>query len=476
MSNPIKILHLTTHLSGGVGAVLLSTLKYYENNAHYEHEIITLEPLLVSEKEYFDGYLKCVTHAADVDIINKMINTADIVQVEWWTHPLIYEYLIKLDFGKSRVIVCSHISGLHCPNVITSNLVKFSDIFIATTKASKNLDLFKNSGLLDKLNFINHPINFNRFKHINCENNGNKSTNETFNIGYVGTLNYSKLHKQFLSLTSQISNTNMKFIVCGEDVDNKLFLESKQYDNVNFEFRGFVDDLSTVFEGLDVFGYPLNDKHFGTGEQIIKEAMYAGLPVVCFDNPCERELIIDGSTGILVKSEQEYVEAIKKLYRSKDMRIKIGENARKHIISTLKPSMVYGKLNLIYEDIFKQKKTIKTFAFEKVEFNKDLNVDLGAKLFIEALGNQKNEFYESYIPKSNSQLSSDVRISKCEHELRVQNKGSIIQFLRYFPNDRYLNYWTALIYSNEKKYLLADKHFKLSGLSAKRINEIKKYI
>ena len=204
--------------------------------------------------------------------------------------------------------------------------------------------------------------------------------------------------------------------------------------------------------------------------------MYAGLPVVCFDNPCERELIIDGSTGILVKSEQEYVEAIKKLYRSKDMRIKIGENARKHIISTLKPSMVYGKLNLIYEDIFKQKKTIKTFAFEKVEFNKDLNVDLGAKLFIEALGNQKNEFYESYIPKSNSQLSSDVRISKCEHELRVQNKGSIIQFLRYFPNDRYLNYWTALIYSNEKKYLLADKHFKLSGLSAKRINEIKKYI
>ena len=46
----IKVLHITPHISGGVGSVLLSILKFYNKNQYFEHEIIAFEKLLDSEK------------------------------------------------------------------------------------------------------------------------------------------------------------------------------------------------------------------------------------------------------------------------------------------------------------------------------------------------------------------------------------------------------------------------------------------
>ena len=470
----IKVLHITPHISGGVGSVLLSILKFYNKNQYFEHEIIAFEKLLDSEKKFFKGFLKKITRTQNYQTILKKIKDSDIVQIEWWSHPLIYYFLITFPFPKCRLIICSHIAGFYRPNLITKNIVKFSDIFLATSKATSELSIFNNkrsNALNKKLKFIDYPINLERFDKLK------KKKHNTFNIGYIGTLDYSKLYRNFLLISSKINIPKVKFIICGNDLGNNIYKESLLFKKTKFEFKGFVNNLNKVFEELDLFGYPLNPKHFGTGEQILKESMFAALPIVAFDNPCERNIIKNGVTGILVKKENQYIQAIEALYKDKKKRIKLGRNAKNYIIKNLSPNKNFNNLNLIYKDLLKKQKKSKSFNFSNIKFNNNIKKDIGVKIFIESLGHKSDEFYNSYTSNNNQVINkANLKISKCEKELRVKNKGSIFQYLRYFSNDRYLNFWAGIIKQQEGKYKNANKYFKLSKFNKARIDFIIKKI
>jgi glycosyltransferase involved in cell wall biosynthesis len=91
---------------------------------------------------------------------------------------------------------------------------------------------------------------------------------------------------------------------------------------------GYQPDIQPIYETLDIFAYPLNTKHFGSGEQTVIEAMYAGIPVVAFSNPTEKEIIDSNETGILVKNEEEYIKAIEYLYNNPEERVRMGRNVK----------------------------------------------------------------------------------------------------------------------------------------------------
>jgi len=460
-----KILHITPHISGGVGSVLLSTLKFYKKNKFFNHEIIAFEKLLDSEKVFFKGYLKKILRTQNYEIIKKKICASDIVQIEWWSHPLIYEFLINFNFPKCRIIICSHIAGFFRPNLVTLNIVKFSDIFLATSKATKKLPIFsKRYDFKKKLRFINFPINFERFKNIK------KSNHKTFNVGYVGTLDYSKLHKNFLLMSSKIRIPKIKFVICGKDLDNRVYKESLKYKNTNFDFRGFTNNLSNIFSQLDIFGYPLNPKHFGTGEQVLKEAMFAKLPIVVFNNPCERNIIINNRNGVIVKTEKEYISTIEKLYQNNKKKSKLGFNANQTIIREFNARKCFDSLDRTYNAILNIKKHEKNFIFSNKKFNINIKENIGAKIFIESLDNKSSEFVTSYSVSNKKLLKkADIRISKCENEMKVKNKGSLFQYLRYFPKDDFLNYWAGIVKLKEGNLKEAKKLFKFSKISKKRL-------
>jgi glycosyltransferase involved in cell wall biosynthesis len=442
-----RILHITTHLGGGVGAVLLETLKSHQNDSEWQHEIIVFEELSDSEKKHFKGFHKHILRTRDHEIIQKKISQSDIIQIEWWNHPLIYLFLLKFPFPKCRISVCSHISGFHRPQIITKNVVNFSDIFLATTKATLEIDLLqesKNIGLKNKIEVINYPMNFQKFKIFQ------KKDSSTFNIGYVGTLDYSKLHRNFLSIASKINIPNSKFILCGEDIDDKIYQESLGFSKARFVFNGLVENIVPIYEQLDVLGYPLNPNHYGTGEQVIREAMFLELPIVAFNNPCERSIIKNGFNGLLVRTEKEYVKAIESLYNNKRLGITLGKNARHSVLTQLNPDRVFNELGEKYSRLLAKNKSKKNFLFSILEFNKSDDIDLGAILFIESLGHEKSIFLESFVPQSEaSKKTADIEISNCEIGLRSKNKGGLFQYLRYFPDDKNLNYWADLINQKE---------------------------
>ena len=462
------VLHIVHHFNGGLGRVLLSTLKFSRNtSASFAHEIIVTDEkhLTPTSLEMFCEYSECLHIGKSDAFIKEKIDKADIVQIEWGNHPLIYKFLYNFPLPPSRIVLCCHVNGLSRPSIVTENLVEFSDIFLCATKATRKHPLFqseKNVRYQEKLRYITYPVDFERFGTIQPK------AHDSFNVGYVGTLDYSKLHRNFLSMSAAANIPKIKFIICGDNSGpkGKVELEAQAYPVGKFQFMGFTENIKSILEVLDVFGYPLNTKHFGSGEQAITEAMYAGLPVIAFSNPSEQEIISHNETGILVDNEQSYTEAIKTLYSNPSERARIGMNARKHVMKHFEPSRCFQKLESIYKEVMSLDKKLRTFK-KLVGSSNDSKDDLGARLFIESLGDKGLEFFESY--KSGGEGSNgntNKIIQKAEIGMKVVTKGSLFQYLYFFPDDAYLNFWAGLI-SQVDKNVLKEQHVSIPKTTTK---------
>jgi len=469
-----KVLHVTPHMSGGLGRVMLSTLKHSKTAASLaHHEIAVTDTLLPESAEFFSGFRDCIEDDVDLESLFQKIEQADIVQFEWWNHPLINKMLFLADLPPCRLILSSHVSGFARPQIINKNVAEFSDIFLATTKATRNHPAFQSESTRDKLAYITYPVDLDRFDNISFK------AHNSFNVGYAGTIDYSKLHRSFLKMSSEVKIDEIQFIVCGLDENQAIEKESQQYRLGIFDFQGFQANIQSVFEQLDVFAYPLNDTHFGSGEQVIIEAMYVGLPVVAFANHAEKEIIRHNETGILVNSEQEYVEAIEFLYNNPSERQRIGQNARQDIIARLNPEACFKSLDETYRQLMTSPKTSHKLKplFSDIEFASDDDECLGAKLFLESLGIENNQFSDSFLNRTASnQRELDDAVAQVEETLKVKAKGSMYQYLYFFKDDPYLNFWAGLLKKKDGDISAAIQYFKKASSCAASIPGIDHYL
>lgn len=236
-------------MSGGLTRVLLSTMKHAKKySPEIAHEIVTFQDIDLETQSLFSQFKNQLFIKKSDEFIAAKIEHADVLQIEWWNHPLIYNFLHSSKLPAARVLICSHVSGLFRPQIITQNVVQFADVFLAVTWATENHNLFKNSSestLTNKIKFIRFPIDIDRFE-------VHKSENNRFNIGYTGTVNYSKLHRDFLRMCSKARIDNARFIVCGHDENNSIEREAQLYDPNIFEFVGQVKDVSPILAKLDI--------------------------------------------------------------------------------------------------------------------------------------------------------------------------------------------------------------------------------
>jgi hypothetical protein len=252
-------------------------------------------------------------------------------------------------------------------------------------------------------------------------------------------------------MSDAIKIPKINFLICG-DGDDKIEIEkeSKKYSNNKFKFLGLVNDVKKILEVTDVFGYPLNKNHYGTGELVILEAMYSKIPVVTFSNYSEKVIIQNKKNGLLVKSINAYTEAIENLYYDKEKRKKIGLNGHKHIIENYSQSDCFNSLEKNYKKLMLKNKKLRIFKTKTLKNRKTY----GSELFIESLGNKANEFLKS-LKNNGKSINTKVNniIKNSEVELKSKNKGSLFQYLYYFPKDPYLNFWAGLISLADKNVL-----------------------
>lgn len=349
-----KILHIIHSLTlGGAARALIATAKYSSLLDDFYHSVISLLPAQPDAVELTKEAKLRVISAPHRNTILSEIKNTDIVHVNFWNNPEIYE-LLRSDLPEMRLLIWFHIAGDKPPQVLTTNLIDFADFALACSPYTYQNPAIQNLPAemrLEKTGMVYGAADFARLSNISLK------THETFNVGYIGSVDFSKMHRNYVSMSASINLPNVKFIVCGGGIQHFLLQEAAQLGAAGrFDFRGYVTDIRSVIEVLDVYGYPLCEDTYAAAELNLQEAMFAGVPPVVFPYGGIKHLVVNDYTGLIVNTELEYRQAIEYLYHNPEERMRLGQNAKEYAKQIFGAENAAKKLNPIYQHMMRQPK------------------------------------------------------------------------------------------------------------------------
>jgi glycosyltransferase involved in cell wall biosynthesis len=404
----LNIFHITPHLGGGVGQVLLN---YVISDSTNRHLIASLDYANEKAIKYSsdNNFILFQNAFKNIPCLLQKLNRADIIVVHFWNHPLLYDFIINHVLAPARIIFWSHIAGFAPPYIFTKKMLKYPDKFIFSTPLSyntENVSALKNTcnfGVVLSTSGIDLVQDVVPVKHSG------------FNVGYIGTVDYAKMHPDYIAVHKRINIEGINFIIVGGDNDKEI---AKNADK-RFHFIGRVDNIRPYLSQMDVFGYLLNKNHYGTGEQVLQEAMGAGIVPVVLNNATERFLVKHGEVGLVAKDVNEYIEYIELLYNDINFRCVLANNAKEYASKMFSLDRLIVDWNRIYDEVM---------SLPKKEHQYGYPYHLTAyELFLESIGEYKNLFVnqeELYIKKMLKQI-----------QWQSNTKGTPKQYYSFFKND-----------------------------------------
>lgn len=431
----IKILHITPHMGGGVGNVISRLATVFDKRM--SHEIILLErPIkynFLDKLKESEVRVLCDPNKKEID---ESIKRSDIVIVHWWHHPKTSKFLFELPQVPTRLIIWTHISNLTVPALDPKILLESTRVLF-TTEASYDAEVFKditNNVLKEKTGIVYGCGGFDDFPKI--EHNKHPG----FNVGYLGLIDFSKMHPEFIEFCNEIKIPEAKFILAGDAPARELLdnqVKEKKIKN-QFIYTGYVEDTKSILSRFDVFGYPLMSSHTCTTENVILEAMAAEIPPVLLKQLTEKYIVQDGKTGFLVSSKEEYGRVMRYLYNNVSVRKEIGKNAREYVLNKYTSPKL---LDSLYENC----DLVMELPKKIINFNKYLG-QTPAEWFMSCLGKDKNIFKTSFDLGIRNQTEEVThKFSKTSYLLRQPNKSSAFHYRREFPEDLMIDYWSRVM-------------------------------
>ena len=440
MNNKISVLHITPHLGGGIGRVLLGYLAKVKDDDRFVHQ--------VSCFDYANDNAVAVAAEIGVTLTDKMhmhrqlllsmIGEADIVLLHWINHPLIYDFIVREQLPPCRLVIWSHISGFYPPYVFTEKILRYPDLFVFTSPISFDTRDIQSApdDIRAKLRVVWSTGGVGHVRKVKLKKH------EGFNVGYIGTVDYVKMHPNYLRMCADINIPNVRFITCGGAKEIEIQRESARMGISNkFWFTGFVIDTAQYLSVFDVFGYPLAPYHYGTCDQVLAESMACGVVPVVLSNPMEKYMVEDGVTGIVAKNEYEYCGAIEELYSDKKLRGQLSKNAKEYARAEFTLSKVERDWNKIFGEALQMPKTIRKWN------NYQSNIT-AKDVFLESLGAYGKEFqlYCNATTIQDREMSA-IRIQNMEPYpiWQARTKGTVHHYNYFFPEDGFLAEWSILM-------------------------------
>ena len=416
----VSVLHITPHLGGGVGSVLLNYINYDLKNSINEHTIATLDYANTNAVEFCKKNninLLSDTYKNLTDLLD-LIKRADITVIHFWNHPLLYDFLIRNDLPDCRLIFWAHVSGFIAPYVFPEKITDMADKFIFTTPISYNVKEVLDYPDKSKFSAILSTSGVEKYLNIHTKPHKN------FNIGYIGTVDYVKMHPQFLKICKNINLPNVEFTVIGGDNENKLRQECIINSVNNVNILGKIDNIEPYLSIFDIFAYPLNPNHYGTAEQVLQEAMAAGIVPVVFNNPSESFLVKHLETGLTARNITEYCEYIKLLYKNEPLRKQLSANCKTYAKKHFSLASLAEEWNSVFSNILNKPKTQKSY---KRTTGKNYSF---FDIFLESLGTH-NEPFVLYLNNNNSSILAET-LKKAEWQ--SYSKGTIKHYNKFFED------------------------------------------
>ncbi len=376
-----KILHLAAHYGGGVGSIVQSWIE----NDHQNYHTLTY---LNDSPENYKPWMQ--------PLYSYMIGQYDIVVVHVWNHPALFHFLEKVNPMPCRMIGWSHMAGTQPPYILFDKLKNYFDEFYYTSPISGH-----------DHDYIWSSCDIDEFLKIE------KRSHFGLNVGYIGTIDFCKMHPDFNKIVKAVPEANFTVIGGGCDLEK---LKKQCLGLKNIRFTGQIQHIHNYLSEFDVFLYPLNPMHQGTCEQVIGESMAAGLIPIVLKNDAEKHIIQHNKTGLICNSIEEMTQYLKNIPELDINKIRQSARDKYSVSKKIK------KWNDIFDRIIKQPKKTRKWESEN-------------HIFIESLGPYGQQFLDD--PWS--------LINKNPHHWRSEHKGSPKQYLEYFPDDKKLQEWVKLL-------------------------------
>ena len=242
-------------------------------------------------------------------------------------------------------------------------------IIAVSNKVKTELELANKAGVLKKkIRVIHNGVNIPEFEardRSDCKEFVIREFNlkeNDFVILFAGDIRTNRkglgyLLKSFKNLTSN----KVKLLIAGDNNGSPFVKEVEEAQlSEKVKFIGFRNDLDRIFKGVQAFVFPTTYDPFAT---VVLEAMASRLPViVSAPHYCgASELIEDMENGVLLMDPtdlMEIKEKIELLISDKELRERIGRNARSTAVNCSWPKMA-EEYEKVYFEILRNKRKLK---------------------------------------------------------------------------------------------------------------------
>jgi glycosyltransferase involved in cell wall biosynthesis len=423
----IEILHVAAHLGGGVGRVLLNYLAAVKDG-EATHSLFCLD--------YANRDARARAEAEGIHLRDRLglnhqalgeaAGAADLAVLHWWNHPLAYAWLCSGPWPPARLLLWSHVSGLTAPQVITPALAAFPDLLAAANPVSFRAPALAGLSVRDQSRRLRLLFSSAGLAHVE----GTRlRSHYGFRVGYLGTVDYAKMHPDFIDLCLSANLPEAVFAVAGGPSENAFKQELEQRGVADrFEAPGVIADVSHFLAGLDVFGYPLNPEHYGTGEQALIEAQAVGVPPVVLAGGAEEFVVEDGLTGLTARGPDDYGRCLRRLREDEILRQNLSAAARRRARERFGLEKTVAGLEDLYRELMARPKQTRCWP----EWRPGLPP---WRIFLASQGETATFFAKI---GRNASADEAKMLSRASF---APTRGSVFHYASFFPEDIHLKQW-----------------------------------
>ena len=434
MKSTITIVHITPHLGGGVGTSLAQFIDQSKevgvNNLVFcldwcQNRIQSLD---------FGENLTQGQFWKSSSLLNFEILNCDCVLIHYWNHPLLSVFLTDFVSIKNKSIIWCHNSGMAEPHINPNFLTEIANTIVFTSKSSalaSNFDFLSRAGG-DAPLIVPTVRDLRSFFDIGSTH---KVSTLSPKLLYVGSVSKSKMHPDAALIFSQLSLRGFQVRVVGGPDHVELAKEVESLGG-KIEISGHVDNVIDFYSESDLFIYPLRADHYGTGEQVILEALASGLPVVAFNNPAEAAILSQFENIKLANSTSEFIDVVLNLTTSPHKLVELSRQVYLSASSLYGSSLMTDELLEIVNCAINSSKGMGKYSKQIGTIDNLLAIYARASFFdlstFEQILNQPRDGVELILSKIEEGLENSSSIQRWQ----ASSKSTPEHYSKYFPGSK----------------------------------------
>lgn len=449
----IGVLHVLQQLSrAGASRALVATAASASRDGASSHRIVSLCQVEAGALRIAADAGLAVLVAPTAAVLDRELRTADILHVHYWHTPELVAFM-RGAVAPSRVLLWSDVPGDTPPHLLPRALMDWADVTVASGPYTLTLPVFTD---LDeetrraRTAMIFDTPDFSRLHGVTPRRH------ETFNVGYIGTVDFVKMHPDYVAMSAAIAIPDVRFIVCGS---GNGFAQLQQQAarcgaRDRFELRGYVEDVRSLFEVLDVFGYPIVHS---SAELVLQEAMFAGVPPVILARSGAQCVVRDGDTGLVVNGPEEYSRAVEWLYHRPDERRRLSVNAADYARRVFGAGRAADALNVVYARMMTRPKKARRWPFPL----RARATSRSAWTFLDLLDEVTARPFKVSLTDTAwaPLLDAEAAIAAAPPVMVDAAAGGVLHYRRRFPDDPHLRLWSGLALRAQGRPALAIGEF-----------------